>query len=557
MSSTQQDNHYDADSNRSPESEQGGVAGRFHPSVKLMEKMEKLAKWRIDPSLIEFPNDTVELHGGHATVSRAMLNASSNKSGTTGEFGARNGAGQKPSMAVDTKFLQLTLREAGFLVELSHENIVGLEGYVEDVSEGILWLVFPWEVNGNLRAFIASQDWEIPERIWLIDDVTKGVEYLHSQNPPICHGDLKSANVLVNSNCRAVITDFGSARRLVEANLDAETGEVGNQRQPAARLEATFSASTNTITLTGNEFTLRWAAPELLNDEPPTVKVDIWALGWIAYEPMVAPDPTRTTSATLAEARSPLLLIHLGDMHKQQDDYVNASKFYMEALGIYTGTADRRWRAAVLDRLAGIHRLQGQPEEAIALYSEALETFKSCDERTMKAQTLCGLAQTYQIQYKYSQAATFLSDALEIYIDINDTQGKADALLGLAEVHRLQKEYNDATTCYSDALQIFTDSGDRQGRASALWGLGEVHRLQTEYNQATTLFSDALQIYIDIGHIRGRAFVLLGLAGVKNDQGHYKDAFDLYEQAAKLFEHTGSSDMRSFALEAAAGVVAN
>ncbi|KIO33114.1 hypothetical protein M407DRAFT_43621, partial [Tulasnella calospora MUT 4182] len=153
-------------------------------------------------------------------------------------------------------------REAGFLVKLSHLNIVGLEGFVEDVSEGIIWLVFSWEANGNLRDFIASQDWEIPERIRLIDDVAGGVEHLHSQNPPICHGDLKSVNILVNSNCRALITDFGSARR------------------------ATFCASTNTITLTGNEFTLRWAAPELLNDESPTVKVDIWALGWIAYEVM-------------------------------------------------------------------------------------------------------------------------------------------------------------------------------------------------------------------------------------------------------------------------------
>ncbi|KIO17069.1 hypothetical protein M407DRAFT_54135, partial [Tulasnella calospora MUT 4182] len=159
------------------------------------------------------------------------------------------------------------LREAELLVELDDENIVKLEGFVEDLSKNRVWLIFPWEGNGNLKDFAASQDWEIPERIWLIDDVARGVEYLHGRSPPIYHGDLKSVNVLVTSECRAVITDFGSARRL-------------------ASKAATFCASTNTMTLTGNEYTLRWAAPELLMDEEPDLWSDIWALGWIFYEVM-------------------------------------------------------------------------------------------------------------------------------------------------------------------------------------------------------------------------------------------------------------------------------
>ncbi|KIO23329.1 hypothetical protein M407DRAFT_78172, partial [Tulasnella calospora MUT 4182] len=85
--------------------------------------------------------------------------------------------------------------------------------------------------------------------------VVEGVEYLHGQSPPIYHGDLKSVNILVTSECRAVITDFGSARRL--APKDPNT-----------------------------QYTLRWAAPELLKDDEPGLWSDIWALGWIFYEVM-------------------------------------------------------------------------------------------------------------------------------------------------------------------------------------------------------------------------------------------------------------------------------
>ena len=102
-------------------------------------------------------------------------------------------------------------------------------------------------------------------------------------------------NVLVNSEYHAMITDFGSARRLENETIDKQTRKDENKRQPPPRLDPTtdlentqpqalFCITTNTITITGNCYTLRWAAPELLKDEPPCLGSDVWALGWIAYE---------------------------------------------------------------------------------------------------------------------------------------------------------------------------------------------------------------------------------------------------------------------------------
>lgn len=51
---------------------------------------------------------------------------------------------------------------------LSHENIVRFIGFVEDLKNEEAWIILSWEPNGNVREFLASGDWEIPERLSLV-----------------------------------------------------------------------------------------------------------------------------------------------------------------------------------------------------------------------------------------------------------------------------------------------------------------------------------------------------------------------------------------------------
>ncbi|KIO21252.1 hypothetical protein M407DRAFT_48602, partial [Tulasnella calospora MUT 4182] len=155
------------------------------------------------------------------------------------------------------------VNELSIMVTLSHPNIVEFIGFVEDMQKGDAWIVVPWEANGNVREFLQSGEWDIPERISLIHDVIKGVEYLHTREPPICHGDLKSLNILVNAFYHALITDFGSARIKQNIELNPKTLE---------------------LTLTGPGFSLRWTAPEVLDDGVQDLPSDMWAIGWICWE---------------------------------------------------------------------------------------------------------------------------------------------------------------------------------------------------------------------------------------------------------------------------------
>lgn len=138
-----------------------------------------------------------------------------------------------------------------------------------------------------------------------------GIEHLHTRQPPIYHGDLKSVgslvcstapaqltferqlNILIDSECCAILTDFGSARvlkgRTVGDSDDTRTipespAEPTLPGEDQASPQVTYCATAATLTLTGPHYTLRWAAPEVLLKSSFDLPSDIWAFGWICWE---------------------------------------------------------------------------------------------------------------------------------------------------------------------------------------------------------------------------------------------------------------------------------
>ena len=97
------------------------------------------------------------------------------------------------------------------------------------------------------------------------EGIAAGLAHAHERG--IVHRDLKSGNVMIDSNGRLRILDFGIARRL-EADAHGDGATTLGDRS----------------TVSG---TLAYMSPEALRGEPLDARTDIWSLGIVLFE-MVA-----------------------------------------------------------------------------------------------------------------------------------------------------------------------------------------------------------------------------------------------------------------------------
>ncbi|RMG07816.1 MAG: serine/threonine protein kinase [Planctomycetota bacterium] len=158
--------------------------------------------------------------------------------------------------------------EVQAMQRLRHENIVGVHGYGRDGPFD--WYVMDYVEGKDLSTLLKAQALSSEQRLRVFAQVTRALVHAHKRG--VIHRDLKPQNVLVDSELRVSILDFGLAKL-----LDDEDG------------------MTHTGSALGTPF---YMSPEQIADPrnvgPPA---DVFALGVMLYEMMTGRRPFTGHSA--------------------------------------------------------------------------------------------------------------------------------------------------------------------------------------------------------------------------------------------------------------------
>ncbi len=118
-------------------------------------------------------------------------------------------------------------READTLAQLKHQAIPAITDRFELANRH--YLVMEYVEGRNLEEELAARGEPLPEG--LVIDIARQLcdvlAYLHGLTPPIIYRDMKPSNVMLNSNGRVVLVDFGIARLFKAARKGTMIGTLG------------------------------------------------------------------------------------------------------------------------------------------------------------------------------------------------------------------------------------------------------------------------------------------------------------------------------------------
>ncbi|RZL32196.1 MAG: serine/threonine protein kinase, partial [Rubrivivax sp.] len=176
-------------------------------------------------------------------------------------------------------------REREILAGLEHEHIARLYDAGID-AQGRPFLAMEFVAGEPIDAYCSAHALPVRERVMLLLQVMAAVAHAHAQL--VVHRDLKPANILVSTDGRVKLLDFGIAK-LMEGDRTQET------------------ALTQQV---GRALTLDYASPEQIRGEPLSTASDVYSLAVVAYELLTGQRPYRLKRGSAAELEEAITSAH-------------------------------------------------------------------------------------------------------------------------------------------------------------------------------------------------------------------------------------------------------
>jgi TolB-like protein len=195
-------------------------------------------------------------------------------------------------------------REARAVSVLNHPSIVT----VYDVGEtaGVPWIAMEWVEGDTLRGALAAGPMPLRQAVTLARQIADGLAAAHAKG--IVHRDLKPANVMITTDGRAKILDFGLARQTAGGGPDELLSQGDTLASPS-------DEATREGTVLG---TVGYMSPEQAAGRAVDFRSDQFSFGLILYEMLSGrrafdrQTPIETLAAVMRDEPPPLATLRPG-----------------------------------------------------------------------------------------------------------------------------------------------------------------------------------------------------------------------------------------------------
>ena len=160
----------------------------------------------------------------------------------------------KPEFSADTNFIRKFQREAQAAAGLAHPNVVNVFDVGED--QGVNYIVMELVEGITLKEYISKKGrLTVKEATSIAIQVSMGLEAAHNRN--IVHRDIKPQNIIISTDGKVKVTDFGIAR--VASSNTISTNAMGSVHYSSPEQVREDTATLRAISILWVSLCTRWS----------------------------------------------------------------------------------------------------------------------------------------------------------------------------------------------------------------------------------------------------------------------------------------------------------
>jgi serine/threonine protein kinase/Flp pilus assembly protein TadD len=171
-----------------------------------------------------------------------------------------------PYLTQDKEHVERFEREAKAAAALNHPNIITIYDVIETdgsaTADRQICIVMEYVDGESLRTKLDKGKIDVDEVMKITKQICEGLSKAHQAE--IIHRDIKPENILINTDGRVKILDFGLAKLKGVSKLTKETSTLG---------------------------TIHYMSPEQIQGKDVDHRSDIWSLGVVLYEMLTGETP--------------------------------------------------------------------------------------------------------------------------------------------------------------------------------------------------------------------------------------------------------------------------
>ena len=200
----------------------------------------------------------------------------------------------RPELARDPQILQRFKQELILAREVTHRNVVRI--FDLGVAQGIKFISMEF-IEGRELTDLIEESGKLDPKLAaeIMAQVCSGLDAAHSVG--VIHRDLKPANIMIDTQGRAAVMDFGIAYSM-GLGADAAASSTKMAKTTPATGIAPSPSGNQALTRVGAYLgTPRYMSPEQAKREQVDARSDIFTVGIILYELLTGQRPFQASSA--------------------------------------------------------------------------------------------------------------------------------------------------------------------------------------------------------------------------------------------------------------------